>query len=87
MIDLYPGRSASATAVNNLVRCSVGATGVAVVDIILSKVGPRVTFGCLAALTVATAPLILLEWLWGQKWRTAREAREEMKGAGNGSRG
>lgn len=87
MVDLYPGRSASATAVNNLVRCSVGATGVAVVEIILSKVGPRVTFGCLAAVTVATSPLLLLEWLWGQKWRTARETREEMKRAGNGKGG
>ena len=79
MVDLYPDRSASATAVNNLARCSVGAVGVAVIEIILSKVGPRVTFGCLAALTVAMTPFLLMEWLWGRKWRMARELRGKEK--------
>lgn len=60
-------------------RCSVGAVGVAVIEMILDKAGPRVTFICLAALTAAMTPLMLLEWLWGRKWRMARESRGKEK--------
>jgi len=35
VIDLYLGASASATAVNNLMQCSVGAGGVAVIQLII----------------------------------------------------
>lgn len=44
VIDLYPGASASATAVNNLVRCSFGAVGVAIVDVCVGKLGVEWAF-------------------------------------------
>lgn len=74
-MDLYPDRSASATAVNNLARCSVGAAGVAVVDILLGKLGARLTFGMLAGLTAVLVPLVVVEWVWGRRWRGERERR------------
>jgi hypothetical protein len=37
VIDLLPGKSASATAVNNLMRCSMGAAGVAVVQLVIDS--------------------------------------------------
>jgi MFS family permease len=40
MTDLFPGNSASAVALNNLVRCSLGAVGVGVVDRLIAAVGP-----------------------------------------------
>lgn len=43
-IDLYPGKLASAIAVNNLIRCLIGAAGVAVVQMIIDVLGPGVTF-------------------------------------------
>ncbi|KAL5331419.1 hypothetical protein ACEPPN_000949 [Leptodophora sp. 'Broadleaf-Isolate-01'] len=77
VIDLYPGASASATAVNNLMRCSVGAVGVAVVQIVIDGVGAGVTFLIFAAVTMGTSPLLVLEWLYGEGWR--RERRERLK--------
>jgi len=46
VIDLYPGASASATAVNNLMRCSVGALGVAIVQLVIDAIGAVVCAFC-----------------------------------------
>lgn len=81
VIDLYPGASASATAVNNLMRCSVGAVGVAVIQIIIDGVGAGFAFLALAGLTAALSPLLLVEWIYGQGWRNARTERLTAKEA------
>jgi MFS family permease len=75
VIDLYPGASASATAVNNLIRCTVGAIGVAVIELVIDKLGAGPTFLMFALLTAALSPLLLLEWFYGEGWRTARTER------------
>lgn len=72
IIDLFPNKSASATAVNNLVRCSVGAAGVAVIEVIIADLGSGLAFTCLALITFTCFPLVLLEWIYGMKWRIAR---------------
>jgi MFS family permease len=91
VIDLYPGASASATAVNNLMRCSVGAVGVAVIQLIIDAIGAGFAFLALAGLTAGLSPLLLLEWFYGAGWRTARterlaaeEARKKEAGVENG---
>jgi len=71
IIDLFPGKSASATAVNNLMRCSVGAAGVAVIEMIIADLGSGLAFTCLAVITFICSPLVLLEWMYGMKWRIA----------------
>lgn len=73
--DLYPGRGASATAVNNLVRCGMGAAGVAVMDGLLAKLGAGGAFLLLAALVVALSGLVVVEWQYGMLWRSQREAK------------
>lgn len=75
VIDLYPGKSASATAVNNLIRCSVGAAGVAVIDILIHKLTAKYTFLLLAGITTLMSPLLVIEVVKGAKWRLARNAR------------
>ena len=75
MIDLFPGAAASATAVNNLMRCSVGAIGVGVVQVSIDKIGVEVTFLVLMAITVGMTPLLVVEWIWGPEWRQAREEK------------
>jgi MFS family permease len=75
VIDLYPGASASATAVNNLMRCSVGAVGVAVIQLIIDSLGAGYAFLTLAILTAAMSPLLILEWYFGAGWRIARTER------------
>ncbi|KAJ0160844.1 Quinidine resistance protein 1, partial [Colletotrichum tanaceti] len=78
--DLCPGKGAGATAVNNLVRCGMGAVGVALADMFIHTAGPGVTFLGLALATVAVGPLALIHWYWGQSWRASRmEAAEREK--------
>ncbi|KAE9370433.1 MFS general substrate transporter [Stipitochalara longipes BDJ] len=85
VIDLYPGASASATAVNNLMRCSVGAAGVAVVQLIIDAIGAGPTFALFAGITAILSPLLVVEWLYGESWRRERKerlkAQEELKKA------
>ncbi|KAK1752786.1 major facilitator superfamily domain-containing protein [Echria macrotheca] len=77
MVDLYPGAGASATAVNNLVRCSVGAVGVAVVQFGIDGVGAGITFLLCALVVVGMVPLLVLVWVYGEAWRRRRLEREE----------
>lgn len=76
LVDLLPGRGSSVTAANNLVRCSLGAAMVSVIDIIVRSVGQGWTFVILAALNIVVSPLMLLELRMGPKWRLQRRRRE-----------
>lgn len=67
--DLCPGKGASSTAINNLVRCSLGAVGVALVETMLAIVGPGVAFLGLALIVVICMPLVVVNWCWGMEWR------------------
>jgi hypothetical protein len=90
VIDLYPGASASATAVNNLMRCSVGAAGVAVVQLIIDAIGARPTFLLFTLITALLSPLLVLVALRSAvKTRERREAGEggDEKRAGCGEIG
>lgn len=75
--DLCPGKGASATAINNLVRCSLGAVGVAVIDIPLDAFGPGATFLGLGLFTFLAAGLLAVEWSWGMRWRGRRECEQQ----------
>lgn len=78
MVDMYPQNPASATAVINLMRCLMGAGGVALIDRILTSLhGPGWTFTMIALLCLAMAPIPMLEWRYGMKWRLQRAARLE----------
>ncbi|KAK3498705.1 major facilitator superfamily domain-containing protein [Neurospora crassa] len=81
MVDLYPGASASASAVNNLVRCLIGAVGVALVQFIIDAIGAGLTFLLLAIVTAAFTPLLWLEWRFGERWRRERVERLEREKA------
>ncbi|KAF3759894.1 MFS general substrate transporter [Cryphonectria parasitica EP155] len=76
--DLYPGSGAGSTAVNNLVRCSMAAIGVAFVDRLIALVGPAMAFSGLALLVVVLSVLVAVEWTWGMQWRGEREGRREV---------
>jgi MFS family permease len=69
VIDLYPGASASAAAVNNLMRCSVGAAGVAVVQLIIDAIGAGPTFALFASTTAVLSPLLVVNGFMGKMWR------------------
>jgi len=75
MVDLYPGASAGATAVNNLVRCLLGASGVAVALPIVDTIGSGPTFLIFSLSTVVLCPLLIAEWVYGMRWRLDRLER------------
>ncbi|TEB38913.1 quinidine resistance protein-like protein [Coprinellus micaceus] len=72
MIDLFPTQGSSITACNNLVRCTLAAVIIAVIEPIINKIGLGWTFIILGALMLLTVPLIYLEMALGPKYRRAR---------------
>lgn len=79
VIDLYPGASASATAVNNLMRCLIGAAGVAAVQPIIDAITAQYAFILLAGITICMVPLLAIEMRWGVGWRLERSERLKRK--------
>jgi len=79
VIDLYPGASASATAVNNLMRCEVGAAGVAAAQPMIDAISAEWTFFLLAGITLVMVPLLTVEMRWGAGWRMERMERLKRK--------
>lgn len=80
--DLCPGKGASSTAINNLVRCSMGAVGVAIIERLIAGMGASGTFLCLGLVTVAVVPLLVVQWYWGPMWRGERmEKKTKVSGA------
>jgi hypothetical protein len=75
MIDLYPSKPASATAINNLMRCTVGAVGVGVVEMGIRAFDEGRVFAALAALSAMAGGLLVLEWRSGMRWRVERLRR------------
>lgn len=80
LVDLFPGQSASATASNNFYRCLLGAAGTAVIDPIITRLGPGWAFTMLAFINVILGvPLILLEWKYGMQFRSERAQKEILR--------
>ncbi|KAI8631142.1 MFS general substrate transporter [Xylariaceae sp. FL1651] len=75
--DLCPGKGASATAINNLVRCELGAVGVGVAQVMVDRFGPAWTFLGLALFSVACTPIAVITWIHGPRWRATRMMRQE----------
>jgi hypothetical protein len=84
--DLCPGKGASATAINNLVRCGLGAVGVTFIDLMISSEGPALTFLGLALISIIVTPLTAVNWYWGPKWRAKRTTRTEKLESGEEAR-
>ncbi|KAH6665357.1 major facilitator superfamily transporter [Plectosphaerella plurivora] len=77
--DLCPGRGASSTAINNLVRCGVGAIGVALIEGMLAILGPAPTFLGLALIVVIFSPLSTVNLYWGMQLRTRRAEKQAVR--------
>lgn len=73
--DLCPGQGASATAINNVVRCGLAALGVAFAEQMLNAVGPGTAFLALAMAVIAVSPIQVVNQYWGPKWRAERARR------------
>lgn len=78
-VDLYPGKSAAATAVNNLARCLVGAVGVSFTEIALDKISAQWLFLVLAGSVLLATPMAWAEGTYGMEWRRQRKERMRAK--------
>lgn len=77
--DLCPGKGASSTAINNLVRCSMAAVGVGLIESMLALVGRAGTFIALALLVLSMSAILAMEWYWGMQWRQEREMEKNIE--------
>ncbi|KAF9869855.1 major facilitator superfamily transporter [Colletotrichum karsti] len=77
--DLCPGQGASATAINNLVRCGLAALGVAFAEQMINSVGPGTAFLVLSMVVIAISPIQVVNQFLGPKWRAERARRGGMK--------
>ncbi|KAK7695413.1 hypothetical protein QCA50_000049 [Cerrena zonata] len=75
IVDLAPGQGSSITACNNLVRCSLGAALVSIIDIIIKSVGIGWAYVILAAMCLVVSPPFLSIMYIGPKFRAARKAK------------
>ncbi|KAK8042821.1 hypothetical protein PG994_013304 [Apiospora phragmitis] len=75
LVDYYPDKSASAQAANNLVTCEMAAAGLAVVDIMIRRLGVGWCFVVFAALHAVTLPLLWVLEKKGVAWRPCSSQR------------
>ncbi|KAI9829317.1 MAG: hypothetical protein M1819_006380 [Sarea resinae] len=80
MVDIYPGRPATATAANNLVRCLLGAVGSAVIIPMIDAIG--IGWSCTIAglVWIGFSPLILALMIFGPRWRREAKLEAQRKG-------
>ncbi|KAJ5421979.1 Major facilitator superfamily domain general substrate transporter [Penicillium cf. griseofulvum] len=77
MVDLWPGKSATATAANNLFRCELGAAASAAIGPMRSAMGEGWAYTTLALISIGVSPCLWIVACNGIKWRRKRTRREE----------
>lgn len=79
MVDLWPGKSAAATAANNLFRCELGAAASAAISPMSTAMGEGWAYTTLALISIAVSPCLWVIAAGGIKWRQKRNRKEEEK--------
>lgn len=77
MVDVYPGRRATATAADNLVRCPLGAGATAVVIPMLDATGRGWTYTFASLVWVLFRPCLWALMKYGPDWRKEKTEKEE----------
>jgi len=67
--DLCPENLVSVTAIINLVRYCTGALAVGVVQLLFVRFDTRYTFLIFALTTLVVTPILVIQWMFGVKWR------------------
>ncbi|KAF2487046.1 major facilitator superfamily domain-containing protein [Neohortaea acidophila] len=79
MVDIYPGKPATATAANNVVRCLLGAAATAAIGPMTNAIGNGWSYTILAVLFMASATGPLVTMKYGVKWRRAKKEKKERR--------
>ncbi|PWY81530.1 MFS general substrate transporter [Aspergillus sclerotioniger CBS 115572] len=77
MVDLWPGRSAAATAASNLFRCELGAAASAAITPMSEAMGQGWAYTTLGLISVAVSPTMWVVMGKGIEWRQRRLRREQ----------
>ena len=75
LIDCFRKQPASATALNNLCRCLLGAAGVSVIQPLIDSIKIMKAFLIVTGVVALFTPLVWVQWKWGDKWRREREEK------------
>lgn len=81
MVDIYPGKPATATAANNIVRCELGAAMSAAIVPMSKAMGNGWAYTLLAFLLMIYSPCLLLTIKCGIRWRRAKKQKQDDKEA------
>lgn len=76
-VDILQSRSSGATACTNLVRCSLAAIMISIIDRMTNAWGDGWTYTFWGGICALLLPLMILEIRMGPKWREEREAAGE----------
>ena len=79
MVDINPGKAASATAANNLFRCLLGAGSTAVVVPMIDKMGVGWAYTFASLVWIALSPCLWLLMKYGPGWRKDKKERQDRK--------
>ena len=79
MVDIYPGKPATATAANNVVRCLLGAAASAAILPMSKAMGKGWAYTLLALLFVVASLGPAFTMKYGIKWRKDKKEKSERK--------
>ncbi|KAI0328529.1 MFS general substrate transporter [Cubamyces sp. BRFM 1775] len=77
LVDLAPNHGSAITACNNLIRCSLGAACVSVIDLIIKALGTGWTYVLLSGICVVFSPTYWVLMRYGPVWRARRRAKRQ----------
>ncbi|KAI0735015.1 MFS general substrate transporter [Earliella scabrosa] len=77
IVDLVPQHGSAITACNNLVRCTLGAGAVSVIDIMLNRLGSGWTYVLLTGICIVFSPSYWVLLHYGPVWRAKRRAKRQ----------
>ncbi|CAO0795031.1 unnamed protein product [Mucor circinelloides] len=75
VVDLFPGKSATITATNNLVRCLLGAVATVSIEPGIQNVGVGWIFTIIGLVCIASNVLVPVLFKFGPRWRKERIER------------
>lgn len=79
MIDIYPGKPATATAANNVVRCLLGAAATAAIGPMTNALGTGWAYTILALLFIVSSAGPVAAMKYGIGWRKAKKEKADRK--------
>ena len=82
LVDLHPDCPSAVSALLNLIRCSLSAIGLAILQIIIDGIGIGWCFTIYTFIAAMTIPLLLAESKWGMQWRLARIKKQKSSTGG-----